>query len=250
MQKRRLFFSSAVLLLTLLSIEGDVAGNENSHAEKRRRMVDEQLRGRDIHDPRVLEAMSVVPRHLFVPSLYRDHSYKDQPLPIAEGQTISQPYIVAFMTQALNIRAGEKVLEVGTGSGYQAAVLAHLTGAVYSIEINQKLAALARRTLDELGYGGVHLKTGDGYRGWEEHAPFDAVIITCAAERIPPPLLQQLGEGGRMILPLKHGAFSEKLTLITKRNGKTESLVLMDVRFVPMTGEVKIKKDGTPPLGD
>jgi len=232
-----------VLLLTLLSIGGGVAGNEETYTEQRRRMVREQLQGRDIRDPRVLAAMSTVPRHLFVPFLYRDRSYEDHPLPIDDGQTISQPYIVAFMTQALNIKAEEKVLEVGTGSGYQAAVLAHLTDAVYSVEINRKLANLARRTLDDLGYGRVHLKTGDGYRGWEEHAPFDAIIVTCAAERIPPPLLQQLGEGGRMILPLKHSASSEKLTLITKKNGKTKSLVLMDVRFVPMTGEVK-KRSG------
>ena len=231
-----------ILFLIFLTAGESTAGIEDFYAEKRHRMVREQLKGRDIFDPRVLDAMDTVPRHLFVPSLYRDRSYEDHAFPIEEGQTISQPYIVAFMTQALKIEDGEKVLEIGTGSGYQAAVLTRLTHAVFSVEINGNLARLARKTLDDLGYGGVRIKTGDGYRGWEEHAPFDAVIITCAAERIPPPLLKQLKEGGRMILPLKHSDYSEKLTLITKKNGKAVSRVLMDVRFVPMIGEVKKRK--------
>jgi protein-L-isoaspartate(D-aspartate) O-methyltransferase len=214
------------------------------YANGRRRMVDEQLAGRDIYDRRVLEVMEKIPRHLFVPPGYRDQAYEDYPLPIAEGQTISQPYIVALMTQCLGLKGGEKVLEIGTGSGYQAAVLAEIGTRVFSIDINERLAAQAARTLQALGYDGVKVRCGDGYRGWPEEAPFDAVIVTCASPEVPPALVGQLAEGGRMIIPLGSASHLQILTLFTKRGGELQKKAISDVRFVPMTGEVQKKKDG------
>ncbi|MFQ6109822.1 MAG: protein-L-isoaspartate(D-aspartate) O-methyltransferase, partial [Candidatus Aminicenantales bacterium] len=171
--------------------------------------------------------------------VYRHQAYGDYPLPIDEGQTISQPYIVALMTQHLKIREGDKVLEIGTGSGYQAAVLAHLTDQVYSIEIRKKLAENAAKTLQRLGYNQVKVKWGDGYFGWEEHAPFDAIIVTCAANHVPPPLLKQLKTGGRLILPLGSTLYFQTLTLITKTSGKPKVDHILGVRFVPMIGEAQ-----------
>ena len=204
-------------------------------------MVEKDLKGRDIADPQVLEILGRVPRHLFVEKSLQRQAYADHPLPIGEGQTISQPYIVALMTQILRIKPGEKVLEIGTGSGYQAAVLAELTDQVFSIEIREKLTQTASKTLKELGYNQVRLKSGDGYFGWEEFAPFDAIIVTCAANHIPPSLIKQLKEGGRLILPLGSTTYFQTLTLITKKGGQTDVQHLMGVAFVPMTGEAQKK---------
>lgn len=215
---------------------------EDAYARKRMRMVKTQLASRDITDRRVLEVMAKVPRHLFVSPTYRNQAYEDYPLPIDEGQTISQPYIVALMTQCLDLRPGEKVLEIGTGSGYQAAVLAHLTDRVYSVEIRENLAKKATQTLGELGYRNVQVKWADGYFGWPEEAPFDAIIVTCAVNHIPPPLLEQLNEGGRLIIPLGSTLYFQTLTLITKVEGKPKVKHISGVRFVPMIGEAE-KRD-------
>ncbi len=217
-------------------------GQEDAWSARRRAMVENQIAARGVKDPRVLAAMAKVPRHLFIPPGLWDEAYADYPLPIGEGQTISQPYIVAFMTDALAVRPADRVLEVGTGSGYQAAVLAELTDSVFSIEIVADLAVRASQTLKALGYGKVQVRQGDGYFGWPEAAPFDAIIITCAARSVPPPLLAQLKDGGRLILPLEHEGGYQVLTLITKSGGKTKSRAVLDVRFVPMTGEAR-KKD-------
>ncbi|MGB7295271.1 MAG: protein-L-isoaspartate(D-aspartate) O-methyltransferase [Candidatus Aminicenantales bacterium] len=216
----------------------------DAYAEKRRRMVSEQLSDRDISDRRVLEVMRRVPRHLFVLPGYQDQAYEDFPLPIEEGQTISQPYIVALMTQCLGLKGGEKALEVGTGSGYQAAVLAEMGARVFSIEINERLATQADRTLRALGYDNIRVRCGDGYRGWPEEAPFDAVIVTCAAPEIPRPLVDQLGEGGRLVIPLGSARHFQTLTLLTKEGGRLRKKEVSGVRFVPMTGEVQKKKNG------
>lgn len=241
---RRGRFLWAFLLPALASVaaaRGPGLGGqaEEVQARARRRMVEEQLASRDIRDSRVLEAMRRVPRHLFVPPGLGPEAYADYPLPIGEGQTISQPYIVALMTQCLELKGGEKVLEVGTGSGYQAAVLAELGARVYSIEINPSLAAGAARTLERLGYDRVQVKAGDGFFGWPEEAPFDAVIVTAAPEKLPPRLFEQLREGGRLIIPLGRENFLQVLTLFTKKNGRPVSREILDVRFVPMTGETR-----------
>lgn len=212
---------------------------EDKYAQKRNDMVQRQLASRDITEQKVLDAMTKVPRHLFVNPRYRSQAYADHPLPIDEGQTISQPYIVALMTQYLDIEKGEKVLEVGTGSGYQAAVLAHLTDRVYSIEIKENLAKKASATLKSLDYHTVQIRHGDGYFGWEDFAPFDAIIVTCAANHIPPPLLNQLKEGGRLIIPLGSTLYYQTLALVTKVKGKPEVKHVLGVRFVPMTGEAQ-----------
>jgi protein-L-isoaspartate(D-aspartate) O-methyltransferase len=212
---------------------------EDRYTQKRYEMVQNQLASRDITEQRVLDAMKTVPRHLFVDPQYRRQAYADHPLPIDEGQTISQPYIVALMTQYIDLKRGEEVLEVGTGSGYQAAVLAQLTDKVYSIEIKENLAKKASATLMSLGYSSIQVKYGDGYFGWEEHAPFDAIIVTCAANHIPPPLLNQLKEGGRLIIPLGSTLYYQTLALVTKVKGKPEVKHFLGVRFVPMTGEVQ-----------
>lgn len=235
----RLIWTLAVILLIpffSLGREDDI------YSRKRKEMVRRQLAARDITDRKVLEVMGKVPRHLFISSRYQRQAYEDNPLPIDEGQTISQPYIVALMTQHLKLKKGEKVLEVGTGSGYQAAVLAHLTDRVYSIEIRENLAKKAAKTLEELNYDQVQVKCADGYFGWEEHAPFDAIIVTCAANHVPPPLLKQLKEGGRLIIPLGSTLYFQNLTLITKTKGKPEVRHISGVRFVPMVGEAKKRK--------
>jgi protein-L-isoaspartate(D-aspartate) O-methyltransferase len=197
-------------------------------------MVKQQIMARGIEDPGVLEAMRKVPRHLFVPEKYRAFSYRDHPLPIGQGQTISQPYIVAFMTEALDLKPNEKVLEIGTGSGYQAAILAELVKEVYTIEIVEKLGKRAQRTLEMLGYKNIHVKIGDGYMGWPEKAPFDAVIVTCAPERIPEALVQQLNDGGRMIIPVGKAGAIQELVRAVKKKGKLKTKEVMRVRFVPM----------------
>jgi protein-L-isoaspartate(D-aspartate) O-methyltransferase len=187
----------------------------------------------------VLKVMGKVPRHLFVDESLRSRAYGDHPLPIGEGQTISQPYVVALMTEALRLRREDRVLEIGTGSGYQAAVLAEIVKEVYTIEIRKSLADKAAERIAGLGYRNVKVKYGDGYFGWEEQAPFDAIIITAAANHIPPPLIKQLKEGGRLIVPLGSTVYYQTLTLATKRRGELDVEQMSPVAFVPMTGEMQ-----------
>lgn len=202
---------------------------------ERRRMVDQQLRARDIRSARVLDAMLRVPRHLFVPESQRERAYVDAPLPIGYAQTISQPYIVAFMTQALDVAPEHRVLEIGTGSGYQAAVLATIAKEVYSIEIVAPLAERGRETLSALGYHNVHVRTGNGYLGWPEHGPYDRVIVTAAPDAVPPALLQQLKIGGLMAIPV--GTLVQELRILRRTATGTETLNTLPVRFVPMTNK-------------
>jgi protein-L-isoaspartate(D-aspartate) O-methyltransferase len=203
-------------------------------------MVVRQIRARDIQDPRVLEAMRTVPRHAFVPGRYQDQAYADYPLPIGHGQTISQPYIVAFMTEALHLDPNARVLEIGTGSGYQAAVCAEMAREVYTIEIVPELAEAAAAILRELDYTNVHVRTGDGFFGWQDQAPFDAIIGTAAAGQVPAPLVDQLKPKGRMILPCEDADGLQYLVLVTKdRHGQLARERVMPVRFVPMTGRVQ-----------
>ena len=225
------------ILLVSACVEGGAglqraAGNVEA---ERRRMVDEQLRRRDIRDARVLDAMRTVPRHLFVPESQRPQAYGDVPLPIGYEQTISQPYIVAFMTQALNVEPNHRVLEIGTGSGYQAAVLGLLVDRVYTIEIVAPLADRARRTLADLGYRNIEVRTGNGYLGWPEHAPYDRVIVTAAPDAVPPALVQQLKVGGLMAIPV--GTGEQQLLILRRTPAGMETLSTLPVRFVPMTGK-------------
>jgi len=216
---------------------GKKAGDERGLENKRRAMVSEQIEERGIKDRRVLGAMEKVPRHEFVPEKYRPFAYGDYPLPIGEGQTISQPYVVALMTECLSLESDDKVLEVGTGSGYQAAILSELAGEVYTIEILEPLAKRAEELLQKLGYRNVKVKRGDGYLGWEEYAPFDGIIVTCAPDHIPQPLIEQLAEGGRMVIPVGETHFPQVLKLVEKREGKLTAQNVIPVSFVPMTGE-------------
>jgi protein-L-isoaspartate(D-aspartate) O-methyltransferase len=208
---------------------------QGDYKTMRERMVETQIKARGVKDPRVLAAILKVERHLFVPKDLHPNAYSDQPLPIGEGQTISQPYIVALMTELLDLKGDDKVLEVGTGSGYQAAILAELAKEVYSIEIIEKLATSAERLLLDLGYKNIKVKAGDGYLGWPEAAPFDAIIVTCAPDHIPRPLMDQLKEGGRMVIPV--GELAQELKKIVKRGGKLETTDVIPVIFVPMTGD-------------
>jgi protein-L-isoaspartate(D-aspartate) O-methyltransferase len=214
-------------------------GDEDIYQAARQRMVKEDIQRRGIDDKRVLQAMLKVERHLFVLESYRHMAYADRPLPIGEGQTISQPYIVALMTHHLHLNPEDKVLEIGTGSGYQAAVLAELAKKVYSIEIIEQLARTAQERLRALGYTNVWVKCGDGFYGWKEYAPYDAIIVTCAAPSIPQHLVEQLKEGGRIILPLGGEPFYQSLTVLTKKKGRVEKQRITDVVFVPMTGEIE-----------
>jgi protein-L-isoaspartate(D-aspartate) O-methyltransferase len=221
---------------------GDFARNKpaidtmNSYQDRRIAMVKEQIEARGVKDPAVLEAMRNVPRHQFIPESLRHEAYEDGPVPIGHDQTISQPYIVALMTELLELDSDSKVLEIGTGSGYQAAVLSILADSVYSIEIIPELAAKIDSTFQELGYQ-VTVRCGDGYRGWPDKAPFDAIIVTAAPEKIPLPLLDQLAENGRLVIPV--GAFYQELKLIRKVNGKFIEKDVAPVRFVPMTGDAE-----------
>ncbi len=201
----------------------------------RQRMVETQIKARGVKDPRVLSALLKVERERFVPEEYVSAAYADQPLPIGQGQTISQPYIVALMTELLELKGDEKVLEIGTGSGYQAAILAELANEVYSVEIVESLASTAKKRLLELGYRNIHVKAGDGYLGWPEAKPFDAIIVTAAPDHLPRPLIEQLKEGGRMVVPV--GTYAQELKKIIKRSGKIEATDVIPVLFVPMTGE-------------
>ncbi|MGH7848416.1 MAG: protein-L-isoaspartate(D-aspartate) O-methyltransferase [Candidatus Binatia bacterium] len=210
--------------------------SEEDFTRRRLEMVEKDLRGRGIKDQRVLDAMSIIPRHLFVDENQRQLAYSDGPRPIGAGQTISQPYIVALMTELLELTGNEKALEIGTGSGYQAAVLSHLAREVYTVEIIPSLAEKAKEILTRLGYRNVWFRTGDGFFGWEEKAPFDAVLVTAAAEKIPPRLWAQLREGGRLIMPLGNPRATQKLVRVTKTGGKRHVEDITGVLFVPMTG--------------
>jgi len=210
------------------------AEEADAFRQQREQMVAGQLRDRDITSEAVLQAMAEVPRHLFVPKRLRDQAYIDFPLPIGHGQTISQPYIVAYMTQEIQPKTSHRILEVGTGSGYQAAILAELVEQVYTMEIIPELAKDAGRRLRDLGYARVKTREGDGYHGWPEAAPFDAIVVTAAAEFIPPPLLEQLKEGGRMIIPVGSPYHVQHLTLVEKKQGRIVTRKLLPVRFVPL----------------
>ena len=201
-------------------------------------MVEQQIEARGISDPATLAALRTVPRHEFLPMRLRSEAYADYPLPIGHGQTISQPFIVAFMTEAIRPQPGERILEIGAGSGYQAAILAQMGAEVYTIEIVEPLAEMARQTLERLGYKNAHVKHGDGFRGWPEHAPFDAIIVTCAPDKIPAPLVEQLRDGGRMIIPVGSG-MNQELVLLRKKGDKIEKQSVLPVRYVPMTGEAQ-----------
>ncbi len=211
--------------------------------QERQRMVSQQIEARAVKDPNVLKAMRIVPRHAFIRAAEQRYAYADTPLPIGLDQTISQPYIVAFMTEALRLNSNSKVLEIGTGSGYQAAVCAEIAQEIYTIEIVEDLAKNAKKLLKELGYPNVFVRAGDGFFGWKEHAPYDAIIGTAAAGRVPEPLLEQLKPDGRMILPEGSPWGDQYLILITKdKEGKLQRRNVMPVRFVPMTGEVQKPK--------
>lgn len=223
---------------------GEVACGEKSatvdpHAPQRAAMVETQIENRGVTDKRVLAAMRKVPRHHFVPPEMRRFAYADGPLPIGHGQTISQPFIVAFMTAALELKGSERVLEIGTGSGYQAAVFGELVKEVYTIEIVKPLGEQAAKALAKAGYANVKTRIGDGYRGWPEAAPFDAIMVTCAPDDIPKPLIDQLAEGGRMIIPVGGRGDVQELVLLVKKAGKIERKNVLPVRFVPMTGEAE-----------
>jgi protein-L-isoaspartate(D-aspartate) O-methyltransferase len=215
---------------------GQKAAPVSNFAAQRQLMVQQQLMTRGINDERVLAAMAKVPREEFVAPESRVASYEDGPLPIGYGQTISQPYVVAFMTEQLRPKPSDRVLEVGTGSGYQAAILAELVSKVYSIEIVEPLAKHAEVTLQRLGYKNVHLKIGDGYKGWPEAGPFDAIIVTCAPDKVPQQLVDQLKDDGRMVIPVGD-RFAQQLYLLEKKNGQLKQSATLPVRFVPMTSE-------------
>ena len=230
-----LFLGWCVILAPNTLAEENIQEAEN-YDKLREQMVYSQIEKRGIKDTRVLQALGKVPRHLFVPEQYRDRAYGDFPLPIGEGQTISQPYIVALMSQVLKLDGTEKVLEIGTGSGYQAAVLGELAKEVYTIEIEKPLGEKARNILAQMGYQNVHVNVGDGYKGWPQHSPFDAIIVTCAPTSVPAPLVEQLAEGGRMVIPVGE-AGNQHLVLLTKTRGGVEQKKIIPVRFVPMTRE-------------
>lgn len=212
-------------------------GDEQKFTQLRIEMVEQTILARGVSNPDVINAMRTVPRHAFVPPEYLDQAYEDHPLPIGYGQTISQPYIVAWMTELLELKAGEKVLEIGTGSGYQAAILAQLGYVeVYSVEIIPALAEQAEERLQRLGYKKVHLKQGDGYYGWQEHAPYDAILVTAAPDHLPPPLVAQLKEGGRLVIPIGPPGSYQTLWKFVKQNGELTAYDLGGVMFVPLTG--------------
>lgn len=233
--------SIAAFLFFLLSVaagcKAKAPANGDTLRTQRLRMVTAQIEARGVRDPQVIQAMKTVPRHEFVPEPLRPLAYSDGPLPIGEDQTISQPYIVAFMTEALKLMPNDKVLEIGTGSGYQAAVLAEIVDTVFTIEIIENLGRSAEIRLKSLGYDNIFVRIGDGYQGWPEEAPFDAVIVTAAPAHVPQPLIDQLSMGGRLVIPV--GRTFQELIRITKIPGGTSKENLLPVRFVPMTGEAE-----------
>lgn len=237
--RKHLVFILIVILVFYLTISAQEY-NESQEAiftQRRQSMVINQLQSRDITDSKVLQAMLTVPRHQFVDQRIVNSAYNDFPLSIGEGQTISQPYIVALMTQLLELKEGEKVLEIGTGSGYQAGVLAEIVEEVYTVEIYESLSKKSEKLLTDLGYQNIKFKVGDGYHGWEEHAPYDAIIVTCAPDHVPPSLLQQIkDDGGRIVIPVGGIWMVQTLMKIEKIEGKIKSKGIIGVRFVPMIG--------------
>lgn len=237
--RKSLVFILIVFLIFFLTIfaQEQEEDREAIFAQKRQSMVVNQLQNRDIIDSKVLQAMLTVPRHQFVDERIKESAYNDYPLAIGEGQTISQPYIVALMTQLLELKGGERVLEIGTGSGYQAAVLAEIVEEVYTIEIYESLSKKSEKLIKDLGYRNIHFKIGDGYYGWEEYAPYDAIIVTCAPDYIPPQLLQQIrDDGGRIVIPVGGIWMAQTLMKIEKIKGEVKSTGIIGVRFVPMIG--------------
>jgi protein-L-isoaspartate(D-aspartate) O-methyltransferase len=229
-----------VVVISPVKVTSKAEFNERSFTAVRKEMVDKQIVRRGVRDRDVIQAMMAVPRHQFVPEKRVSMAYDDTPLPIGYGQTISQPYIVAYMTEILNLDEESMVLEIGTGSGYQAAILSSIVKKVYTIEIIPELAESASLKLEKLGYKNVTVTNGDGYYGWPEHAPFDAIIVTAAAGHIPPPLLKQLKKGGRMVIPVGGHFMIQSLVLVEKGNeGGITTRNLMSVRFVPLTGKHK-----------
>jgi len=238
MRKPFVFILIVILVFYLtISAQEYNESQESIFAQRRQSMVLNQLHSRDIIDSKVLQAMLTIPRHQFVDEHIRESAYNDYPLSIGEGQTISQPYIVALMTQLLELKGNEKVLEIGTGSGYQAAVLAEIVKEVYTIEIYKSLSNKSEKLLSDLGYRNIKFKVGDGYHGWEEYAPYDAIIVTCAPDHVPPPLLQQIkDDGGRIVIPVGGIWMVQTLMKIEKTEGKIKSKGIIGVRFVPMLG--------------
>jgi protein-L-isoaspartate(D-aspartate) O-methyltransferase len=233
----RRFALLLVVLALAAALAAPPAAAAQTEAELRREMVDRQIRQRGITDPAVLAAMGEVPRHQFVPEAYRAEAYEDKPLPLGWGQTIYQPYVVALMTSLLKLDDDDTVLEIGTGSGYHTAVLSRIARKVFSIEIIEPIGEEARRRLDRLGYRNVEVRVGDGYQGWPDKAPFDAIILTAAPPHIPQPLIDQLKVGGRMVAPV--GEYFQDLLVITKTAEGIEKRTVIPVRLVPMTGEVR-----------
>jgi len=226
-----------IIFLLIVIYEHDKIDEIDDYVEKRQNMVVSQLKSRDIVDSKVLQSMLTVPRHKFVDERIRESAYNDYPLSIGEGQTISQPYIVALMTQLLDLKGDEKVLEIGTGSGYQAAVLAEIVKEVYTVEIYESLSKKSEKLIKDLGYKNIHFKIGDGYYGWEEYAPYDAIIVTCAPDHVPPPLLQQIrDDGGKIVIPVGGIWMVQTLMKIEKIRGEAKSKGIIGVRFVPMIG--------------
>ncbi len=237
----RLLISAVIIFFTFFC-GGKKVKQEDNFTKLRELMVKEQIERRGVKDKRVLSVMRQVPRHRFVPEELQDEAYNDYPLPIGEGQTISQPYIVAIMTELLGLRGDERVLEIGTGSGYQAAILAHLCKEVYTIEIIEKLANAAKERLAKMGYKNIFVKWGDGFEGWSEYAPFDAIIITCAIPKVPPPLLEQLKDGGKICAPYEKTSGVQILALFEKKGTKIDTNYIDYVRFVPMRGKIEEEK--------
>jgi protein-L-isoaspartate(D-aspartate) O-methyltransferase len=228
---------AALVVACALLVVAAAPPSDEEMTMKREQMVEKQMERRGITNPRVIEALRAVERHRFVPRAAQEEAYEDYPLAIGFGQTISQPYIVALMTEAIDPKPEDRVLEIGTGSGYQAAVLSLLVKDVYSIEIVEELGTAAADRLQQLGYGNVHVRIGDGYQGWPEHAPFDAILVTAAPPEIPPALVDQLAEGGRMVIPV--GTSYQELLMVEKKNGKVSKRVITVVRFVPMVPDKK-----------
>ncbi|OGD31202.1 protein-L-isoaspartate O-methyltransferase [Candidatus Atribacteria bacterium RBG_16_35_8] len=238
MRKSLVFILLIVIIFLLIVIyEHDEIDKIDDYIEKRQNMVVSQLKNRDIVDSKVLQTMLTVPRHQFVDERIKESAYNDYPLAIGEGQTISQPYIVALMTQLLELKGDEKVLEIGTGSGYQAAVLAEIVEEVYTVEIYESLSKKSEKLIKDLGYRNIHFKIGDGYYGWEEYAPYDAIIVTCAPDYVPPYFLQQIrDDGGRIVIPVGGIWMAQTLMKIEKIRGEVKSTGIIGVRFVPMIG--------------
>lgn len=240
-EKTNLGLLSCLAMFLLLCMAHSPASAADEFENRRRIMVERDIKGRGIKDKTVLDVMGRLPRHLFVDDHLKNKAYEDHPLPIGEGQTISQPYVVALMTETLQLKPQDRVLEIGTGSGYQAAVLGEIVREVYTIEIRKGLADKAEKRLRDFGYKNIRVRYGDGYFGWEEFAPFDAIIITAAANHIPPPLIRQLKEHGRLIIPLGSTVYYQTLTLARKKKGELNLEQMSSVVFVPMTGEAQKK---------